>query len=110
MLERAVLYDKYSIDNVGRLMNFYYNNTQNYAGVIELGEFFLTTNDIDRILAVRQFGSALVSDQVKSVLLMLLTSYNLIGDRAGTDCTAALLRKHFARDSLVNEFLNDYAR
>ncbi|MDR3020196.1 MAG: hypothetical protein LBU66_04760 [Treponema sp.] len=110
LLEYAALYDKYSINSIGGLMNFYFNRAaRSYADVIiDLGEFFLQNNDIDKILNARHNASAFVRGQVKPFLLMMLVCNSISGNRTGYDKTAALLRKHYPRDTEVNKYLNDY--
>jgi len=108
MLEQAVLYDKYSIGNITRLINYYFNNSANHEGVIAAGEFFLTHNNVDEILSVRRLMLSIVKDQVKGILIMLLASYSLTNNKAGYDNISTLLHEHYANDSIVKNWLNWY--
>jgi len=110
MYEQAVLYDKYSLDNVGRLIDSYFNNSfpPEYTNIIDVGEFFLENNNIDQILSARHPTSANVRNQVRGMLIMLLVSYSETNNKSGFDRMAVLLKKHFANDTEVNNYLNIY--
>jgi len=110
IFEQAVLYDKYEISNTGRLMNNYFNNSARYhaASIINLGIFLLNNNDVSMLLNTRQLNSSMVRDQVKSILLMMLVSYNLTSSKSGCDHIAGLLETHYANDMTVKEYLYNY--
>jgi len=110
MLEQAVLYDKYSIDTVGRLMNFYFNSSADYyaAGIIELCEYFLAKNDIDKILTARHPGASITKTQVKVILIMSLVTYSISGNRAGFNNIEALLGNYYRGDNEVRRYVEDY--
>jgi len=103
MYEQSVLYNKYSIDNIGRLINHYFNNStpSNYAAIIELGDFFLANYDIDKILQARHLTSSFVKSQIKGIFMILLSSYSRTRNRAGFDNIAALLGNYFRGDNDV---------
>jgi hypothetical protein len=110
MLEQAVLYDKYSIDTVGRLMNFYFNSSADYyaARIIELSEYFLAKNDIDKILTARHPGASITKTQVKVILIMSLVTYSITGNRAGFNNIEALLGNYYRGDNEVRRYVEDY--
>jgi len=110
MLEQAVLYDKYEIDTVGRLMNFCYNSSSQYYAntIIELGEFFLQNNDIDKVLNSRHLRSSFIRQQVKVILLMLFGSYSSTNNKPEYDRISTVLQKYYAKDAEVKKHLNYY--
>jgi len=111
MLEQAVIHDKHSIDNIGRLMDFYFNNTNspNYTSIKTLGEFFLENNDIANILSARRANPDIVKNKVKIILLMLLVSYSETNNKPGTERISVLLQRHYPRDAVANVYLNTYS-
>jgi hypothetical protein len=110
MYEQSVLNDKYSIDNIGRLINYYFNNstTPNYAAIIDLDEFFLANYDIDKILQARHLTSSFVKSQIKGIFMILLSSYSRTGNRAGFDNIAVLLGNYYRGDNDVRRYLENY--
>ena len=110
MFEQSVLYDKYSIDNIGRLINHYFNNStpSNYAAIIELGDFFLANYDIDKILQARHLTSSFVKSQIKGIFMILLSSYSRTRNRAGFDTIAALFVNYYREDNDVRQRVEIY--
>jgi len=110
MREQSILYDKYDIDNVGGIMNLYFNmSNYDYAGiVIELGEYFLQHNDIEKILKAKYKMSSFSKGQVKMILILLLVSYYITDNTDDNNRIAELLQKHYAKDTEVKRFLRDY--
>ena len=110
LLGYAVLYDKYDINNIGRLMNIYFNSSPNrYANIIiELFEYFHSNNDVDKIVNARHPSSSVVNEQVKVIFIMSLVTYNLTNNRNGFEIVEAFLKKHFGRDNQVRQYLEDY--
>jgi hypothetical protein len=110
MIEQSVVCDKYSIDNIGKLMSYYFNmSNDNYTDiVIGLGELFLEHNDISKILNAKYRMSSMLKEQVKVILLILLVSYNITDNTDDNNRIALLLQKHYAKDAVVKKNLNDY--
>jgi len=110
MIEQSVFYDKYSLDNVGELMSYYFNiSNENYTDiVIGLGEFFLQHNDIDKILKAKYRMLSMLKEKAKGILLMLLVSYYNNYNTNDNNRIALLMQKHYAKDAEVKKYLNDY--
>ena len=109
MREQAVLYDKYKAYNIGALMSFYYRSRTNYnTNIVELGEYFLANNDIDKILQARHLSSSLIREQVQVILMTLLASYSRTGNRAGFENVAALLGNYYRGDNEVRDYVEYY--
>ena len=110
MREQSILYDKYDIDNVGGIMNMFFNmSNYYYAGiVIELGEYFLQHNDIDMILKAKYKMSSFSKGQVKMILILLLVSYYITDNTDDNNRIAALLQKHYAKDAEAKKYLNEF--
>jgi len=109
MLEQTVLYDKYRAGNISGLIYFYNSNLANLSVyIIELGEFFLANNDIDKILQARHFRSSLVKSQIRVILLFLLSSYSITGNRAGFENVESLLGNYYRGDNEVRRYVEDY--
>ena len=109
MLEQTVLYDKYRAGNISGLIYFYNSNLANLSVyIIELGEFFLANNDIDKILQARHFRSSLVKSQIRVILLFLLSSYSITGNRPGFENIAVLLGNYYRGDNEVRRYVEDY--
>jgi hypothetical protein len=109
MSEQAVLYDKYRIFNISQLMYFYYNSSARfYADIIELGEFFLSNNDIDKILQARHLRSSFVKSNIKIILMSLLVAYSRTGNRAGFENVEALVGNYYREDNEARRFVERY--
>jgi len=109
MREQAVLYDKYRIENIVMLMSFYHNSPANfYTDNVELGEFFMANNDIDKILQTRHLLSSLMKWNTREILVYLLVGYSKTGNRAGFDNVEALLGIYYRGDSYVRQFVEYY--
>jgi len=109
MFEQAVLYDKYRAGNISGLIYLYNSNLANLSAyIIELGEFFLANNDIDKILRARHFRSSLVKSQIRVILLFLLSSYSGTGNMAGFENVEALLGNYYRGDNDVRRILEQY--
>jgi hypothetical protein len=95
--EQAIIYNKYSLDNVYALMYAYYNISPSYYAdnIIELGEFFIANNDIDKVLAAIPFRASSLKGQVKGILFVLSECYAIKGDKAGSENTKTLLGKYY---------------
>ena len=109
-VQESVLFDKYNLGNIGQLLNFYFNNSffQDSTNIINLGEFFLSNNDISRLLRVRRADSAVVKEQIKIVLIMLFVAYNETDNGPGASRIASLLKTYFTADAVVRNYLNTY--
>jgi hypothetical protein len=110
MCQQAVLYDKYRAYNIGILMSTYHNSSAHFYAdsIIELGEYFLANNNIDKILTARHLSASLVKAQVKSVLLGLLAGYSITGNRAGFENIEAILGKYYRGDNDVKRYVENY--
>ena len=110
MSEQAVLYDKYRIFNISQLMSLYYNSSAHlYAdSIIELGEFFLSNNDIDKILQARHLRSSFVKSNIKIILMSLLVAYSRTGNRAGFENVEALVGNYYREDNEARRFVERY--
>ena len=110
MCEQAVLYDKYRAYNIGILMSTYHNSSAHFYAdsIIELGEYFLANNNIDKILTARHLSASLVKAQVKSVLLGLLAGYSITGNRTGFENIEAILGKYYRGDNDVRRYVENY--
>jgi hypothetical protein len=107
--EQAVLYDKYTLDNIGMLMSFYNSSRANYnTNIVELGEYFLANNDIDKILKARHLHSSLIREQVQVILMLLLKNYSITGNRAGFENVTALLGNYYRGDNYVRDYVEYY--
>jgi hypothetical protein len=109
MFAEALSYDKHDLDNIGGLMQYYFNSPiQDYAETISLGEFFISLNQIPQLLNTTQANSSTIKEQVKTILLMLLISYHQTNDINGYNNTMELLNKHYRNDKIVKEYIRDY--
>jgi hypothetical protein len=110
MIEQSVVCDKYSIDNIGKLMSYYFNiSNEDYADiVIGLGEFFLEHNDISKILNAKYRMTSMLKEQVKGILLMLLVSYYNNDNTNDNNRIALLMQKHYAKDAEAQRYLRDW--
>jgi len=109
MLEQTALYDKYRAGNISGLIYLYNSNLANLsANIIELGEFFLANNDIDKILQARHFRSSLVKSQIRVILLFLLSSYSITGNRAGFNNIEALIGNYYREDNEARRYVEQY--
>ena len=109
MREQTVLYDKYRAENIVMLMEFYHNSPANfYLDNVELGEFFMANNDIDKILQARHLHSSLIRYNTRSILVYLLVGYSKTGNRVEFDNLEALLGIYYRGDSYVRQFVEYY--
>lgn len=109
-LEKAMRYDKYSIGNLGSLMEYYFNNTGDFNEVAALGDLFLTQNnmDITGLITTRQKNTDLKKRQVKAILLMMYVSYVNTQNHSGYNSTRELLTQHYHTDTDVQQYLRYY--
>jgi hypothetical protein len=108
MLEQAVLYNKYSIESIGSLMEFYFNNNRNYKSTIDLGNFFLQNNDLKKILNAKEIRTEYFQNPIKMTLIILLVSYYQTRDKSGNGRIVSLLNEHYPNDIEAEEWINDY--
>jgi len=110
MREYAVLYDKYRAYNIAILMVDYHNRSAriNENSIIELGEFFLANNDIDKIITARHLRTSFLKIQIKEILIMPLISYSITGNRAGFENVEALLGNYYRGDNEVRRIVEFY--
>jgi len=109
MLEQSVLYDKYRIDNIVGLMNFYfYSAKSDNKNVIGLGNFFINNNDIDKLLKVKILNSSFIKEQLKDILTMLMRSCYYEKNKTIYDKAVALLKKHYDKDNDIYQYLKIY--
>jgi len=108
MLEQVIFYNKYSINNVSSLINFYFNNTQNYKSIIDLGDFLLQNNDLNKILNAKHLRTDFDKHQIKTMLIMLMVSYYQTRDKSGYDKIVSLLHEHYPNDIIAEEWIDVY--
>jgi hypothetical protein len=107
--EKAAVYDKYDISTVSLLVEKYANSGfPNHEEIIALGEFILNNTDIKSVLNSNYFGKAVVKNNLKLLIILLLESYSATKNRRGFDIMANLLNLYFSDTPDIQQHINKF--
>jgi hypothetical protein len=106
LMEKALIYNKYNLSYIADLIYAEYSNgNPDYQKIVSVGEFLLQNVDIDKIANANHLDASRVRNKLKTVLLILGTTYFVTNNRAGVQNIQEILGKYFKLDKDVQQFL-----